>query len=116
MPGLLKGLTVIAALAAALYTPAVLAYPASSANGDYWPGWAGITHMVVFGDSYTTTGFNDTKAQPSIHIPLGNPAYPGYTASNGPNWVDFMTTTYNNSFMKTINLAYGMFECHIIDT
>ena len=63
--------------------------------------------MVVFGDSYTTTGFNDTMAQPSKANPLGNPAYPGYTATNGPNWVDFLTTTYNDTFIKTVNLAYG---------
>jgi len=63
--------------------------------------------MVTFGDSYSTTGFNDTGAQPSIANPLGNPAYPGYTATNGPNWVDFLTTTYNKTFLETINLAYG---------
>ena len=72
-----------------------------------WPGWSGITHMIVFGDSYTTTGFNYTMAQPSRANPLGNPDYPGYTASNGPNWVDFLTTTYNETFLETINLAYG---------
>lgn len=38
-------------------------------------------------------GFNDTLAQPNATDPLGNPAYPGYTATNGPNWVDFLTTT-----------------------
>jgi len=63
--------------------------------------------MVVFGDSYSTTGFNDTLAQPSQANPLGNPAYPGYTATNGPNWVDFLTTTYNATFLETVNLAYG---------
>lgn len=31
----------------------------------------------------------------------------GYTSSNGPNWVDYITTTYNKSFIETINLAYG---------
>lgn len=46
-------------------------------------------------------------AQPSHANPLGNPAYPGYTASNGPNWVDFLTTTYNSTFLRTVNLAYG---------
>lgn len=79
----------------------------SSSPTSYWPGWAGITHMVTFGDSYSTTGFNDTGAQPSEANPLGNPAYPGYTATNGPNWVDFLTTTYNKTFLETINLAYG---------
>ncbi|KAJ9619886.1 hypothetical protein H2203_008160 [Taxawa tesnikishii (nom. ined.)] len=73
----------------------------------YYPGWAGIKYMFTFGDSYTTTGFNDTLTQPNRANPLGNPPYPGYTASNGPNWVDFLTTTYNNTFLETVNLAYG---------
>ena len=59
----------------------------------FYPGWAGIKHMFMLsvsfesglsillilslsGDSYTTTGFNDTLAQPSAVNPLGNPAYP----------------------------------------
>lgn len=74
---------------------------------DLWPGWEGITHMFTFGDSYTTTGFNHTLAQPSLANPLGNPDYPGYTATNGPNWVDFLTTTHNATFLQTINLASG---------
>lgn len=45
--------------------------------------------------------------QPSPDNPLGNPPYPGYTASNGPNWVDFLTTTYNATIVETVNLAYG---------
>ena len=81
-------------------------YPSQPAS-NHWPGWEGISHMIVFGDSYTTTGFNLSLAQPSSANPLGNPAYPGYTATNGPNWVDFLTTTYNATFLETINLAYG---------
>lgn len=38
---------------------------------------------------------------------MGNPTYPGYTSANGPNWVDFLTTTYNQSLLQTVNLAYG---------
>jgi phospholipase/lecithinase/hemolysin len=65
--------------------------------------------ILIFssGDSYTTTGFNDTLTQPSDDNPLGNPTYPGYTAANGPNWVDYLTTTYNSSLLLTYNLAYG---------
>ena len=73
----------------------------------HWPGWAGIKHMIVFGDSYTTTGFDINKAQPSELNPLGNPGYPGTTSCNGPNWVDFLTTTYNKTFLKTVNFASG---------
>lgn len=80
---------------------------AVAAPTSYWPGWAGLSYLVTFGDSYSTTGFNDTLTQPNAANPLGNPAYPGYTATNGPNWVDFLTTTYNQSFLETVNLAYG---------
>ncbi|MCJ1360586.1 MAG: hypothetical protein MMC33_010594 [Icmadophila ericetorum] len=75
--------------------------------GKYWHGWKGVQKYFVFGDSYTTTGFNITMAQPSSSVPLGNPAYPGYTSSNGPNYVDYLTTQYNQSLVETYNLAYG---------
>ncbi|KAK8045368.1 hypothetical protein PG993_005392 [Apiospora rasikravindrae] len=83
--------------------------PRCSASTD-WPGWNGIKHAFVFGDSYTTTGgkgFNHTLTQPSPTNPLGNPTYPGYTSSNGPNWVDYLTVKYNASLLQTYNLAVG---------
>ncbi|KAI7504431.1 carbohydrate esterase family 16 protein [Hortaea werneckii] len=73
----------------------------------HWPGWSGISRMFAFGDSYSTTGFNLSLTQPSESNPLGNPEYPGYTATNGPNWVDFLTVTYNRTLLETVNLAYG---------
>ena len=45
--------------------------------------------------------------QPTPTNPLGNPPYPGWTASNGPNWVDYLTTKYNESLVLTYNLAWG---------
>lgn len=60
------------------------------------------------GDSYSTTGFNaSTGPQPNASNPLGNPPYPGYTSSNGPNWVDYLTVQDNSSLILTYNLAYG---------
>ena len=44
---------------------------------------------------------------PSEGNPLGNPPYPGWTASNGPNWVGYLTTKHNDSALLTYNLAYG---------
>lgn len=46
-------------------------------------------------------------AQPSVTDPLGNPTYPGYTSSNGPNWVDYLTVQFNKTLLETLNLAYG---------
>ncbi|KIH95309.1 hypothetical protein SPBR_03948 [Sporothrix brasiliensis 5110] len=73
-----------------------------------WPGWKGIQYAFIFGDSYTQTGFNySITPTPSIDNPLGNPPYPGWTSSNGPNWVGFLSTKYNASRLRTYNLAYG---------
>lgn len=58
------------------------------------------------GDSYSRTGFNpSSSSQPSRGNPLGNPAYPGVTSANGPNWVDYLTTTYNKSSLLTYNFG-----------
>jgi hypothetical protein len=65
------------------------------------------THPSFSGDSYTQTGFNYTLTLPSSGNPLGNPTYPGWTATGGENWVDYVTTTYNNSEVFTYNYAYG---------
>ncbi len=59
------------------------------------------------GDSYTSTLFDIHGPQPSPENPLGNPPYPGSTSSDGPNFVDFLTITYNRSYIHTFNLAFG---------
>ncbi|KAF2485855.1 hypothetical protein BDY17DRAFT_338602 [Neohortaea acidophila] len=69
--------------------------------------WHGVNHLIAFGDSYTTTGFRVNGEQPRPANPFGNPQYPGLTTSNGPNWIDFLTTTYNDTFVKTVNFAFG---------
>jgi phospholipase/lecithinase/hemolysin len=76
-------------------------------NGSSWSGWKNVKQLFIFGDSYTQTGFDPKAAQPSLSNPFGNPTYPGWTSSNGPNWVGFLTTTYNKSQILTYNLAYG---------
>lgn len=45
--------------------------------------------------------------QPNPNNPLGNPPYPGATSSNGPNYIDFLATTYNRSYIQAYNLGYG---------
>ncbi|KAJ3826099.1 hypothetical protein F5880DRAFT_1457675, partial [Lentinula raphanica] len=64
-------------------------------------------YWFSFGDSYTQTGFLTNLTLPTPGNPLGNPTYPGYTATGGANWLDFDTTTYNNSLVLTYNYAYG---------
>ncbi|KAF1948746.1 hypothetical protein CC80DRAFT_556003 [Byssothecium circinans] len=72
-----------------------------------WPGWNGISNLFVFGDSYTVTRFNIDGIQPNDENPLGNPAFPGRTFSNGRNWIDFLTYTYNDTRIYSYNLAMG---------
>ncbi|KAL1676010.1 hypothetical protein EV122DRAFT_217340 [Schizophyllum commune] len=65
------------------------------------------THWFSFGDSYTQTWFDPTGELPSTSNPIGNPEYPGWTASGGENWVTYLTTKYNTSLVFTYNYAYG---------
>ncbi|KAF7306213.1 Carbohydrate esterase family 16 protein [Mycena indigotica] len=65
-------------------------------------------YWFSFGDSYTQTGFNITTGPlPSRDRPLGNPTYPGATATPGPNWIDVATVEYNHSLVLTYNLAFS---------
>ncbi|KAM6488924.1 hypothetical protein JOM56_015655 [Amanita muscaria] len=68
----------------------------SSPEPNYW---------FSFGDSYTATGFFPWGPLPSHHNPLGNPPYPGLTMTGGPYWIDYLTTTYNQSLTLTYNCA-----------
>ncbi|KAH7115894.1 hypothetical protein B0J11DRAFT_113022 [Dendryphion nanum] len=70
-----------------------------------WPGWDEISTIFVFGDSYSTTGFELNGTQPNAANPLGNPALPGRTFSNGRNWINLLTSNYNDSFVRTYNFA-----------
>ncbi|KAH3919065.1 hypothetical protein HBH56_028330 [Parastagonospora nodorum] len=83
------------------------ALAAPYAANSSWSGWKNVKHLFVFGDSYTQTGFDAKAAQPSPSNPFGNPTFPGWTSSNGPNWVGFLTATYNQSTILTYNLASG---------
>jgi len=61
--------------------------------------WGATKFLFVFGDSYTTTGFN-------ISAGIDSPV-PGFTSSNGPNWVQFLGGTYNVTNTQVLNLASG---------
>jgi len=61
--------------------------------------WAETEFLFTFGDSYTTDGFNITAG---VNSPV-----PGFTSSNGPNWVEFLGGTYNITNTTVFNLASG---------
>ncbi|CUA70100.1 hypothetical protein RSOLAG22IIIB_00446 [Rhizoctonia solani] len=61
--------------------------------------WGSTKYFFVFGDSYTTTGYN-------VSAGINSPT-PGWTSSNGPNWVQYLGSNYNVTNTKVYNLAYG---------
>ena len=59
------------------------------------------------GDSYSSTDFDPKKEQPSPSNPFGNPALPDSSSIN-LKWIQYLTTTYNDSLIQTYNMAsYG---------
>jgi len=61
--------------------------------------WDQTQFLFTFGDSYTTDGYN-------ISAGIDSPD-PGFTASNGPNWVEYLSDTYNATDITVFNLASG---------
>lgn len=59
------------------------------------------------GDSYSQTGFDPTLSLASSSNPLGNPTFPGWTTSGGPNWIGDYITQYNSSPVYSYNFASG---------
>ncbi|KAL8788972.1 MAG: hypothetical protein Q9213_001381 [Squamulea squamosa] len=91
--------------------PPVLPLSTSNINTTTsWPEWSGVKKLFVFGASYTSTGFDWHREQPSLPgNPLGNSlrrtAAQGPTVSNGPNFITYLTTTFNASKLLTYNFA-----------
>ncbi|KAL5412115.1 hypothetical protein PMIN06_009621 [Paraphaeosphaeria minitans] len=84
------------ALVAALY---ISVSSAANAPGD------GTKYMVVFGDSYSSTGFWITSGYPSASNPMGNG---GSTTSGGLNWAGVVTEQLNTSLLLTYDFTvYG---------
>lgn len=77
-------------------------------RGTHWHGWSSIHKIFSFGDSYTTTNFQVTGAQPNTTYPYGNPPYvQNGTSADGPNWIENLVTGYNQSFIELFNFAVG---------
>ncbi|ROV94270.1 hypothetical protein VMCG_08621 [Cytospora schulzeri] len=68
---------------------------------------AGATkYLIVFGDSYSSTGFYIQGGYPSASSPIGQPALPGSTTTGGLNWVGMVTSEFNSSLILTYDWAY----------
>ncbi|KAJ3540284.1 hypothetical protein NM208_g415 [Fusarium decemcellulare] len=75
-------------------------------SSNYWNGFSKLKTLFVFGDSYSRTGFDPSdEDQPSVLNPLGNPPFPGRTSANGPNWVGYLTASFNESVVLAYNFA-----------
>ncbi|OAX37124.1 carbohydrate esterase family 16 protein [Rhizopogon vinicolor AM-OR11-026] len=61
--------------------------------------WNSTEYMFVFGDSYSSDGYN-------VSAGITSP-YTRNASSNGLNWVEFLTGTYNQTALKSFNLASG---------
>ncbi|KXN86893.1 hypothetical protein AN958_09488 [Leucoagaricus sp. SymC.cos] len=62
--------------------------------GSHWPGFRGISNLVIFGASYCDVGYHYNKERPTPSNPLGVP-FPGVCwTEEGPNWVGHLITKY----------------------
>lgn len=68
-----------------------------------------ITYQLTSqsGDSYSQTGFNVSLEPPSASNPIGNPTFPGWTTSGGPNWIGYLVSVFNTSLTLSYNFASG---------
>ncbi|TDL20818.1 hypothetical protein BD410DRAFT_790494 [Rickenella mellea] len=65
------------------------------AAGPNWLGFASINKLIIFGDSYSSVGYDSKEPAPSAKNPLGVP-FPGETYTEGgvePNWVGHLVTS-----------------------
>ena len=69
--------------------------------------WSQTSYIFAFGDSWSYTHFDVGGIQPSRTNPLGNPALPSSGVTSPPEWLHYLTLTYNATFTRTYNLAHG---------
>ncbi|KAH8203804.1 hypothetical protein TruAng_001981 [Truncatella angustata] len=66
---------------------------------------SGTKYLMVFGDSYSTTGSWIGGDKPSASNPIGNPGLPGTTTSGGLNWVGQTVSKLNTSLVLAYDFA-----------
>ncbi|CAL1704185.1 unnamed protein product [Somion occarium] len=62
----------------------------------HWHGYQNISHLVIFGDSYSDVGYRSSSMlHPSEEHPLGV-VFPGYSwaEDHKPNWVGYLITEF----------------------
>ncbi|KAL8280784.1 hypothetical protein RQP46_006788 [Phenoliferia psychrophenolica] len=83
--------------AALLLVPSALVAAAPAPTTPF--SWKQISYIYGFGDSYTTNGWGPQNGvlTPSSHA----------TFSGGPNWINYLESTFNKSNILLRDLAYG---------
>ncbi|KAG8901465.1 hypothetical protein FRB99_005294 [Tulasnella sp. 403] len=73
-----------------------------------WRGYESLKHVFVFGDSYSSVGFESGVSKPTPDMPLGVP-WPGktYCGPREPNWVGHLSVSYNKSGFLVYDYAVG---------
>ncbi|EPQ58338.1 hypothetical protein GLOTRDRAFT_57235 [Gloeophyllum trabeum ATCC 11539] len=73
-----------------------------------WPGYSGLKHLVIFGDSYSDVGYNSRSRHPRPEEPLGVD-FPGitWTEQDQPNWVGHLVTKYTPNPLLVYDYAVG---------
>ncbi|KAL4875426.1 GDSL lipase/esterase [Aspergillus karnatakaensis] len=95
----------ILAATAALLTSSNAAPTLTPKRTTSYAGFSNLKTIFNFGDSWSRTGFSATSTQPNPSNPLGNPSYPYRTSANGPNWIAYLTRSYNQSYIETYNFG-----------
>lgn len=77
--------------------------------GRHWQGFINIRHLVIFGDSYSSVGYDEvTSKYPTPERPLGVefPGF-GYMEPGTANWVGHLITTHANHPLLVYDFAGG---------
>ncbi|KDQ09578.1 carbohydrate esterase family 16 protein [Botryobasidium botryosum FD-172 SS1] len=86
--------------------------------GPYWPGFSGLRYLFIFGDSYSSVGYNNNRANSAISHPNDtNPLgvkFPGqtWTEAGTPNWVGYLVAEFNKSKLLVFDYAVGGATAH----
>ncbi|KIJ52569.1 carbohydrate esterase family 16 protein [Sphaerobolus stellatus SS14] len=87
-------------------------------KSESWRGFSKLRYLVVFGDSYSEVVCPWTKDNPipTAKYPLGV-EFPGNPFNNdGPNWVGYLATTYNESLLLVLDCAISGVTSQALET
>ncbi|KAI5119740.1 hypothetical protein M0805_008670 [Coniferiporia weirii] len=89
----------------------------ASVLGSHWPGYDGLKKLFIFGDSYSSVGYDTGWPAPTEAEPLGVP-FPGYTwteggeedmgDSTGANWVGHLVLSRKKDAKSLLVYDYAV--------